>query len=113
MGNSLISANAYNMNKDNSQDSCHDSKKWKAGVFYCDRKDSRVVVPKRMQGMGWSVNFGHPLKATLFIVLSLVIVLVPFFYLATRGQLTQTTAGVSLLLSIAVICLLSNFLAKI
>ena len=28
------------------------------GPFYCDSKDIRLTVPKRM-GVGWTLNFGH------------------------------------------------------
>jgi uncharacterized membrane protein len=31
---------------------------YKWGIFYFNPKDSRVVVPKRIQAMGWTMNFG-------------------------------------------------------
>jgi uncharacterized membrane protein len=32
---------------------------WKAGIFYINRADSAIIVPKRF-GFGWTLNFGHP-----------------------------------------------------
>jgi uncharacterized membrane protein len=29
------------------------------GMFYVNRKDPRIIVPKRMPSMGWTLNFGH------------------------------------------------------
>jgi len=31
---------------------------WK-GIFYVNRKDPRVIVPKMNPSMGWTLNFGH------------------------------------------------------
>lgn len=44
-----------------------DPMNYKAGVFYFNRKDSRVVVPKRMTGMGWTLNFGNIYSYVLII----------------------------------------------
>ncbi|MBM2621843.1 hypothetical protein JIG36_40700 [Actinoplanes sp. LDG1-06] len=32
---------------------------WRAGMFYVNRDDPRLLVPRR-SGLGWTVNFGHP-----------------------------------------------------
>ncbi|HEY2572591.1 MAG TPA: DUF5808 domain-containing protein [Verrucomicrobiaceae bacterium] len=34
---------------------------WRLGLFYFCRKDPRVVVPKRMRGLGWTLNLARPL----------------------------------------------------
>jgi uncharacterized membrane protein len=31
---------------------------WK-GTFYVNRKDPRIIVPKRLPSLGWTLNFGH------------------------------------------------------
>ena len=36
-----------------------DPMNYKWGIFYFNRKDSRIVVPKRVRGMGWTLNFGN------------------------------------------------------
>jgi uncharacterized membrane protein len=33
---------------------------WSAGLFYHSRADSRILVPKRLGGFGYTVNLGHP-----------------------------------------------------
>ena len=38
-------------------------------MFYVCREDPRIIVPKRIQGLGWTVNFGRPLAIPFFIVL--------------------------------------------
>jgi uncharacterized membrane protein len=31
---------------------------WK-GPIYINRKDPRIIVPKRLPSLGWTLNFGH------------------------------------------------------
>jgi len=44
---------------------------WRAGVFYVDRKDPALFVPKR-SGFGYTFNFGHP-AAIVLTVATLVV----------------------------------------
>jgi uncharacterized membrane protein len=44
---------------------------WKAGVFYVNRDDPALFVPKRF-GIGYTLNFGH---ATAWVIMGLVLVL--------------------------------------
>ena len=44
---------------------------WKAGVFYVNRDDAALFVPKRF-GIGYTLNFGH---ATAWVIMALVLVL--------------------------------------
>jgi uncharacterized membrane protein len=32
---------------------------FKLGVFYFNKADSRIVVPKRTRSFGWTMNFAH------------------------------------------------------
>ena len=34
---------------------------WKLGVFYFCPADPRVIVPKSVRGLGWTLNFARPL----------------------------------------------------
>ncbi|WP_372751991.1 DUF5808 domain-containing protein [Labilibaculum sp.] len=45
------------------------------GVLYFNRKDSRVIVPKRISGMGWTLNFANPYTYIMVIVIILIITL--------------------------------------
>jgi hypothetical protein len=33
---------------------------WKLGIFYFCRQDQRVIVPKRIRSLGWTINFARP-----------------------------------------------------
>ncbi len=58
-----------------------DPKNWKLGIFYFNKLDRRIFPPKRMQGMGWTVNFANPLS-----ILSLFGLVIAIIALATLFQ---------------------------
>jgi len=37
----------------------NDPSNYKWGIFYFNRRDSRIIVPKRSKLMGWTLNFGN------------------------------------------------------
>jgi uncharacterized membrane protein len=41
-----------------------DDKYWRGGLFYINRDDHALMVPRRF-GLGWTVNFGNPGAAML------------------------------------------------
>jgi uncharacterized membrane protein len=59
----------------------NDPKNWKLGIFYFNKLDRRIFPPKRIQGMGWTVNFANPLS-----ILSLVGLVIAIIALATNFQ---------------------------
>jgi hypothetical protein len=83
------------------------NRKW--GVYYC-KADPRVIVPKHIKWMGWTVNAARP-SAIPVTLLLLAIVAVPVFIAASKG------AGLGIVLltaaaSITVVCLLCAYLAS-
>lgn len=44
-------------------------------VFYINRNDSRIIVPKRNKMMGWTLNFGNPYTYVLILVFVGLIIL--------------------------------------
>jgi len=48
---------------------------WK-GIFYVNKKDPRIIVPKYYSSMGWTLNFGN-INAYLGL-LAIVIIIVVF-----------------------------------
>lgn len=38
-----------------------DANNWKLGFIYFCRADQRILVPKRLRGLGWTLNFARPL----------------------------------------------------
>ena len=43
-----------------------DPANWKLGIFYFCRADPRIIVPKRIRGLGWTLNLGRPLAVPAF-----------------------------------------------
>lgn len=41
-----------------------DDRNWRGGLFYVNREDGALVVPRRF-GVGWTLNFGNPRAAML------------------------------------------------
>jgi uncharacterized membrane protein len=51
---------------------------WK-GLFYFNRKDPRIFVPKLNPSMGWTLNFASPYAYFTLIGIVLVIIVVQVF----------------------------------
>jgi len=51
-----------------------DPMNYKWGIFYFNRKDSRILVPKRIRGMGWTLNFGNIYTYVLIILMITTII---------------------------------------
>ena len=49
------------------------------GVFYFNRKDSRLIVPKRIEGLGWTINFANPYTYVLLIAIVAIIISFNYF----------------------------------
>jgi uncharacterized membrane protein len=51
---------------------------WKLGIFYFNKKDSRLIVPKRVKLLGWTFNFAHPIS---YMIIALIFIFVYYqFY---------------------------------
>lgn len=48
----------------------NDSNNWKLGLFYFNKEDNRIFVPKKVKYMGITINFANPKSylAILFMV---------------------------------------------
>jgi hypothetical protein len=51
-----------------------DPANWKLGIFYFCRADSRIIVPKRIRGLGWTLNLARPLAVPFLVFLMGLIV---------------------------------------
>ncbi|MCW3075498.1 MAG: hypothetical protein JWO32_107 [Bacteroidetes bacterium] len=51
----------------------NDPDNWKFGIFYFNKKDKRLLPPKRLAFMGWTINFANPFSILilLFIILTI------------------------------------------
>ena len=65
----------------------HDMSHWSRGPLkvYFNRADDRLVVPKFVPAMGWTVNLAHPLAGALFLGLLALVPLVTVVATALHG----------------------------
>lgn len=59
------------MNEENNMH--QDPNNWKFGVFYFNPKDKRVLVLKRIPGLGVTFNFGNPFTV-IAILLTVILI---------------------------------------
>ena len=45
----------------------NDPSNWFLGVFYFNKKDKRVFLPKRFSFLGWTVNFANPYSIVVLV----------------------------------------------
>ena len=56
-----------------------DPENWKWGILYFNKKDNRMIVPKRNPMMGWTFNFAHP-AGYIFLILILLLIVIQTIY---------------------------------
>lgn len=52
-----------------------DPNNWIWGLFYYNKEDKRLLPPKRIPFMGWTVNFANRNSVLLFVFMMLLIIL--------------------------------------
>ena len=59
-------------------DQWHDDlSNWRLGIFYYNKKDKRLLPPKRLRSFGWTVNFANPYSfLTILVIIILILVVV-------------------------------------
>lgn len=57
-----------------------DPSNWILGLFYFNKKDRRIMAPKRISMLGWTPNFANPFAIPALIVIFLVF----FLLIGTR-----------------------------
>lgn len=58
---------------------CKDPNNWIWGLFYYNKEDKRLLPPKRIPFMGWTVNFANRNSVLLFTFIVLLIILFSVF----------------------------------
>lgn len=53
-----------------------DPSKWFLGMFYYNAEDDRLLPPKRIPWMGWTVNFANPRSVLLLIGILAVVAII-------------------------------------
>lgn len=59
-----------------------DPANWRMGIFYYNKNDKRILPPKRIRSMGWTINFANPWSVAFFILVMLILVL--FIFILTK-----------------------------
>ena len=72
-----------------------DPQYWTSPGFYRCPQDPRVIVPKRRQWAGWTINFAHP-RAWPVLLLSVLVAIGPTLALASYGRVS----GIGLVLTL-------------
>lgn len=49
---------------------------WYLGFFYYNPKDKRLLPPKRIQWMGYTVNFANPYSVSLLLPVLIILALI-------------------------------------
>ena len=52
---------------------------WKLGLFYYNKKDLRILVPKANPYCGWTLNFASPYSYLLFVSIILIAIVCNYF----------------------------------
>lgn len=88
-----------------------DKNNWKRIGFYSCQRDPRIIVPKRIKWMGWTINFAHPLAIpTIFIIILLSVgptLFVLFFTYPTVDSIIWTL-GASIIAVVSLCYYLSS-----
>lgn len=50
-----------------------DPSNWILGIFYYNKEDKRIFPPKRIQWIGWTINFANPMSVSAILILLLLI----------------------------------------
>jgi uncharacterized membrane protein len=56
-----------------------DPNNWKFGGIYYNKEDKRILPPKRIKWMGWTVNFANT-KSILFFITMLIVLLALLYF---------------------------------
>ncbi len=53
------------------------AKHWYLWIFYFNPDDKRIFPPKRLKGLGWTINFANPNSVGVFLLM-----VIAFFFIA-------------------------------
>ena len=56
----------------------NDPDNWIWGLFYYNKEDKRLLPPKRIAFMGWTVNFANPNSVLFFVIMMLFFLMIVF-----------------------------------
>ena len=65
--------------KETKENWLRDDKYWKWGVFYYNTEDKRILPPKRIPWMGWTVNFANPISIITLVIITVVLIGISYY----------------------------------
>lgn len=57
---------------------------WKLGIFYFNPNDKRIFVPKKIEWLGWTLNFAQPFSIIIISGIVILIVMTLLFASTTK-----------------------------
>jgi uncharacterized membrane protein len=69
----LLAVLSYFLPTPTPRDNCTPDRCWRAGIFYVNRDDPTLFVPKRF-GIGYTLNFGNPWSWAMLALIGVVAV---------------------------------------
>jgi uncharacterized membrane protein len=73
--------NQENPNQETLEKWNKDPKNWIWGIFYYNKEDQRIFPPKKIEGMGITINFANPKSVLALLVALAFFGMVTFFIL--------------------------------
>jgi len=83
----------------------------KLGLIYYAKDDPRVVVPKSIKWMGWTINFAHPYAWPMF-ALFMAIAVVPIGTVLALGIAAPVVVIVTVVATVAVLTAVAAYAAS-
>jgi hypothetical protein len=81
------------------------------GLIYYSKDDSRVIVPRGIKWMGWTINFAHP-YAWPVLALCVLIALGPISIVTALGITTPVVTIATMVISIAILVAMAVYAAS-
>ena len=86
-----------------------DPRNRKGGVYFC-KADPRVIVPRHLKWMGWTVNFARP--SAIPVLLGMIALLVLPVWIVRESGGSDVVSYFTIAASIVSVCLLSAYLSS-
>jgi len=65
--------------KETKENWLRDDKYWKSGIFYYNPEDKRILPPKRIPWMGWTVNFANPVSIITLVIITVTLIGISYY----------------------------------
>jgi len=82
------------------------------GLYRC-RQDPRIIVPKKIRGLGWTFNIAHAgtIKGMSIFVLMIILAIVPPLFVCWSGLDDLLSIAGSVIVSIVLLCAAGHYFA--